>query len=155
MHPSFTQISKDVNRTFPEISYFGVKTNIERFNKILKKISLFFPIIGYTQGLNLVTGYLMLSGFEDEEVFTMVVRMFVHDRLQFKGLYEEGFPLIKLYCEVFWLLLEKKLPQVYSKLKKVGIPDEIWIFQWFISMFLYNFPLDVVKHLWDFILSKK
>lgn len=44
---------------------------------------------------------------------------------------------------------------MHAKLKKIGVPDEIWIFQWFISMFLYNFPLEVVKHLWDFILSKK
>lgn len=69
------------------MSYFGLKHNLERFNKILRKLAVHFPAIGYTQGLNLLTGYLMISGFEDEETFSLVVRLFVHDRLLFKGLY--------------------------------------------------------------------
>jgi hypothetical protein len=33
--------------------------------------------------------------------------------------------------------------------------DELWIFQWFITLFFYNFPLDFAKQIWDFIISKK
>jgi hypothetical protein len=83
------------------------------------------------------------------------VRTLAHDRILAIGLYEDGFPLVKLYCEVFWVLLERKLPRVYEKLRKIGIMDELWIFQWFLTLFFYNFPLDFAKRVWDFIISKK
>jgi hypothetical protein len=31
--------------------------------------------------------------------------MLAHDRILAIGLYEDGFPLTKFYCEVFWVLL--------------------------------------------------
>ncbi len=31
----------------------------------------------------------------------------------------------------------------------------MWIFQWFITLFLYNFPLEFTKRLWDFTICKK
>ena len=64
-HPCFNQITKDVTRTYPELPFFGNIHNIERFEKILKKVALYFPEMGYTQGLNFAVGFLMLSGFED------------------------------------------------------------------------------------------
>lgn len=79
----------------------------------------------------------------------------VHDRILAIGLYEDGFPLNKFYCELFWIILEKKIPKVYEKLKKINIMDELWLFQWFITFFFYNFPLDFAKRIWDFIISKK
>jgi hypothetical protein len=49
--------------------------------------------------------------------------MMVHDRILAIGLYEDGFPLNKFYCEIFWILLEKKIPKVYEKLKSTNILD--------------------------------
>lgn len=68
-------------------------------------MALYFPHMGYTQGLNFVGGFLLLSGCEEEECFTLLVRLLAHDRILAIGLYEDGFPLAKLYCEVFWVLL--------------------------------------------------
>lgn len=82
-------------------------------------------------------------------------KMMVHDRILAIGLYEDNFPLVQLYCEVFWVLLEKKMPKVYAILRKNYITDDLWLFQWFISLFLYNFPLEFVKKVWDFIVCKK
>lgn len=81
--------------------------------------------------------------------------MMLHDRILFIGLYEDGFPLNKLYCELFWILLEKKIPKLYEKLKKISMMDELWLFQWFITLFFYNFPMDFSRRIWDFIISKK
>ena len=63
--------------------------------------------------------------------------------------------MVQFYCEVFWQLLEKKMPRVYSMLKKSYITDDLWLFQWFISLFLYSFPLEFAKKVWDFIVFKK
>lgn len=48
-----------------------------------------------------------------------------------------------------------KLAKVAEKIRKARVQDEIWIFQWFISMFLYSFPTEHVKRFWDYIILKK
>ena len=64
-HPSFDQISKDIARTFPEEQFFMDPVNLARFETLLKKFALYFPKVGYTQGLNFLSGYLLLAGFSD------------------------------------------------------------------------------------------
>ena len=71
------------------------------------------------------------------------------------GLYEDEFPLNRFYCALFWKLLEMKMPKIAKRLRDAEVPDEIWIFQWFISFFLYSFPVHFVKGFWDFIICKK
>ena len=39
------------------------------------------------------------------------------------GLYEDQFPLNRLYCEVFWNLMEIKMPKVTEKIRKANVPD--------------------------------
>ena len=70
-----------------------------------------------------------------------MTKFLVHDKILTIGLYEDNFPLVTFYCEVFWNLLEKKMPVVYGVLKKSYITDDLWLFQWFISLFLYSFPI--------------
>ena len=84
-----------------------------------------------------------------------MTKMLVHDKILAIGLYEDNFPLVTFYCEVFWNLLEKKMPVVFKVLRKNYITDDLWLFQWFISLYLYNFPLEFAKIVWDFILCKK
>jgi hypothetical protein len=84
-----------------------------------------------------------------------MTKLMAHDRILAIGLYEDNFPLVQLYCEVFWILLEKKMGGVYNVLRKNYITDDLWLFQWFISLFLYNFPIEFAKKVWDFLICKK
>lgn len=81
--------------------------------------------------------------------------MCLHEKLMMIGMYEDSFPLNRFYCALFWKLLEMKMPKLAQKIKLAEVPDEIWIFQWFISFFLYSFPAGFVKRMWDFIICKK
>ncbi len=96
-----------------------------------------------------------MCGFDDDTAFKMLVSLMIHDKLLAIGLYEDEFPLNRFYCEVFWNLLTMKLPKLAQKIRKAHVQDEIWIFQWFISLFLYSFPTEYVKKFWDFIILKK
>lgn len=33
--------------------------------------------------------------------------------------------------------------------------DELWLFQWFLTFFFYNFSFEFARGAWDFIISKK
>jgi hypothetical protein len=62
-HPAFKQVKKDVARSFSTTQFFNEEPNLIRFENLLKKFVLYFPKIGYTQGLNFVAGYFLLAGF--------------------------------------------------------------------------------------------
>ena len=47
------------------------------------------------------------------------------------------------------------MPKTANKIKLAGVPDEIWIFQWFMSFYLYSFPIEFVKPFFDYVICKK
>lgn len=42
------------------------KTNSEVLENVLKMLAIYFPKIGYTQGLNYLAGYLIMLGFTEK-----------------------------------------------------------------------------------------
>lgn len=122
---------------------------------LLKKFSIYFPKVGYTQGINFLAGYILIAGFDDQNAFKVLVRMALHEKLMVIGLYEDKFPLNRLYCAVFWKLLEKRQHSTALKIKLANVLDQIWIFQWFMTFFLYSFPVEFVKKFFDYIICKK
>jgi hypothetical protein len=81
--------------------------------------------------------------------------MCIHPELMLIGLYEDDFPLCKLNCSLFWLLTKKLCPAAYEALKAANLPDELWIFQWFITFFIYSFPLSYIQQFLNFIVVKR
>lgn len=154
-HSCFSQIKKDILRSFPNNTFFALKSNLHRFELLLKKFALYFPKLGYTQGLNFIAGYLLIAGFSDRKAFQLLVGLVLHDKMLLLGLYEDSFPLNKLYCCLFWKLIEKRLPKTAMKIRNAKVPDEAWIFQWFMTFYLYSFPVEFVKRLIDYIICKK
>lgn len=86
-HSCFSQIKKDTARSFPNNPFFYSKANMERFEALLKKFAIYFPKVGYTQGLNFLAGYILIAGFDDENAFKILVRLALNDKLMLLGLY--------------------------------------------------------------------
>jgi len=63
--------------------------------------------------------------------------------------------MIRLQCELFWVAAKKICPQIYTILKNTNLPDELWIFQWFLTLFIYSFPIGYIPHFLTFIVVKK
>ena len=62
-HPCFSQIEKDLLRTFPGEKFFQSQDGILIFQRLLKRLALYFPTVGYTQGINFIVGYLLVLEF--------------------------------------------------------------------------------------------
>jgi len=52
-----------------------------------------------------------------------MVKMMVHDRILAIGLYEDGFPLNRFYCELFWILMDRKMPRVCERIRRTNVAD--------------------------------
>ncbi len=46
---------------------------------------------------------------------------------------------------MFWKILNKLDTELYDCLKEIGITDHMWIFQWYLTFFLYSFPVEYVS----------
>jgi hypothetical protein len=81
-HECFSQIEKDLNRTFD----FQKQTK-QLFEHVLKRIANHFPVMGYTQGVNFVVGYLLMVGYDDNDAFWMFSHLAMSKRSLLLGLY--------------------------------------------------------------------
>ena len=92
---------------------------------------------------------------DEEECLKTLVSMCSHPELMLIGLYEDDFPLVQLEIELFWLVAKKLCPEGYTILKNANLPDQLWLFQWFITLFVYSFPLSYIQDLLNFIIVKR
>lgn len=158
--PCEIDIKKDVSRTFPDESFFatgsyGFIGQSQLFN-VLKAISLYFPNIGYCQGMNFVIGFILLiNGGRELEAFWFFVTLARSHEFMLGGLFEPGFPLLELYLHIFNEMLQKELPHIYDHIKvKNDMPDIVWISKWILTLFLYSLPASQVTRVWDYMISE-
>jgi hypothetical protein len=152
-------IQKDIPRTFPEEAYFSSEQynhfGQEQLGRVLKAISLYFPNIGYCQGMSFLVGFLLLvSGGKEMETFWAFVTLARDVKFLVMGFFEKDFPLLELYMHIFYELLLVKMPNLYTHLKSQLIPDQLWLLKWFLTLFLINFPASQAIRIWDFIMQE-
>jgi len=152
------QIQVDLNRTFPYEQYFSdVENNMvgqDHLYNVLKAISLYFPNLGYTQGMNfLVALFLLVSGGNELQTFWMFVALARDPKFLVMGLFEKDFPLTNFYIFVLFKVLKEEMPELYYHIKKQQIPSELWLLKWFMTMYIHVLPAKDVVRVWDFILQ--
>lgn len=152
-----TDIKKDLHRTFPSEPYFSAekygRIGQKHLFNVLKALSLYFPNIGYAQSMNFLAAFfLLINGGNELETFWAFVSLARDHRFLLMGLFEKGFPLLEFFTYIFYEILEVELPELYKHIKQQQIPDILWLFKWFFTMFLYSFPPQYVMKIWDFVM---
>jgi hypothetical protein len=124
------------------------------FRRLLRRVALYFPHLGYTQGVNFIAGFLMITGYNESEAFWMLVHLAVNPKYLLLGLFEDGFPLTTVYSELFTSQFKARLPELHAQFEEMGVANEIWVFKWFMTYYIYSFPFDVVREIWDAVMVK-
>ena len=152
-------INRDVNRTFNFINGSKKqKYELCLFN-ILKAFWNLDNEIGYCQGMNLISSFLLIiSNCNENFVFEIMISIFSNtyksDYFSFRGLFIDGFPLL-LFCNfIFNTLLNKYLLKLKSHLDHYEIINEVWIIKWFQTVFTIILPINWCKRLWDNIFTE-
>jgi len=153
-------IKKDLHRTFPNEPYFSAekyeKIGQEHLLNVLKAVSQYLPNIGYAQSMNFLVAFLlMVSGGNEVETFWMFVTMARDPKFLLMGLFEKGFPLLDFYTFIFYELLETEMPALHEHLKQQQLPDPLWLYKWFLTVFLYSLPEKYVVRIWDFVMIRE
>jgi len=141
-------ITRDLGRTFPHHDFFtdGQGIGQENLFNVLKAYSLYDPLVGYCQGLPFVVAILLLN-MPDEEAFSLLVRLMTVYDLQ--GHFLPEMPKLQLRLFQFDRLVEELLPVLHVHFLRQGVKSSMFCSQWFLTLFSYRFPLEIVFRIYD------
>ncbi|RBQ72244.1 hypothetical protein VDGD_07516 [Verticillium dahliae] len=118
---------------------------------VCKAYALFDEGVGYAQGMNFLVMPLLFN-MPEEEAFCLLVRLMNHYHL--RDLFIQDMPGLHMRLYQFERLLEDFEPALYCHLHRKGISSHLYATQWFLTLFAYRFPLQLVLRIYDLILSE-
>ena len=88
----------------------------------------------------------------EQEAFCLLARLMNHYGL--RDLFIQDMPGLHMHLYQFERLLEDFEPALYCHLHRRGISPHLYATQWFLTLFAYRFPLQLVLRIYDLILSE-
>ncbi|KAL5631239.1 hypothetical protein ACGC1H_006925 [Rhizoctonia solani] len=150
--PHEKAIMRDLGRTFPHHEFFNDGSGLGQENlfNVLKAYSLYDPDVGYCQGLAFIVATLLLN-MPDEEAFCVLCRL-MHS-YDLRGHFLPDMPGLQLRLYQFDRLVEDVLPVLHVHFIRQGIKSSMYCSQWFLTMFSYRLPLDLVFRIMDTVFA--
>ena len=147
--PDDVQIDLDVPRTVNGHIMFRrrYRGGQRLLFRLLHAISLYFPGVGYVQGMASLAATL-LCYFDEERAFVMLVRLWRYRGLE--GLYKPGFAGLMAALAEFegrWLAGAGK--EVKGKLSELGIDATAYGTRWYLTLFNLSIPFPAQLRVWD------
>ncbi|RMZ91627.1 hypothetical protein DV736_g1123, partial [Chaetothyriales sp. CBS 134916] len=118
---------------------------------VCKAYALFDEAVGYPQGMNFIIMPLLFT-MSEEEAFCLLVRLM--NKYQVRELFINDMPGLHLHLYQFERLLEDLQPALYCHLNRRGVTPKLYATQWFLTLFAYRFPLQLVMRVYDMVLSE-
>ncbi|KAM3415334.1 hypothetical protein BST61_g8863 [Cercospora zeina] len=118
---------------------------------VCKAYALFDEGVGYAQGINFIAMPLLFN-MAEEEAFTLLVRLM--SKYDIRSMFTPDMRGLHLRLYQFERLLEEHEPSVYCHLKRRNVDPQLYATQWFLTLFVYRFPLQLVLRIYDLILSE-
>ncbi|KAI1471423.1 RabGAP/TBC [Daldinia caldariorum] len=118
---------------------------------VCKAYALFDEAVGYAQGMNFLIMPLLFN-MPEEESFSILVRLM--NQYKLRDLFIQDMPGLHMHLYQFERLLEDLEPALYCHLHRRGISPHLYATQWFLTLFAYRFPLQLVLRIYDLIFSE-
>ncbi|KAF1836884.1 RabGAP/TBC [Decorospora gaudefroyi] len=118
---------------------------------ICKAYALYDEAVGYAQGMNFIAMPLLFN-MPEEEAFSLFVTLMNKYRL--RDLFVQDMAGLHLHLYQFERLLEDFEPALYCHLRRREVKPQLYATQWFLTLFAYRFPLQLVLRIYDLILSE-
>ena len=88
----------------------------------------------------------------EEEAFCLLVRLM--NQYHLRDMFIQDMPGLHLHLYQFERLLEDLEPALYCHLNRKSVHPQLYATQWFLTLFAYRFPLQLVLRVYDLILSE-
>ncbi len=148
------QIEIDLNRTFPEDKFFHEEETINKLRNILLTYSKRNVSIGYVQGFNFIVGRILKFISNEEKVFWLFSQIIEY--ILPIDFYSEMSGIMADVDILLCMIKEKYNPDLINYLREdFMIYIKNILMQWFLSLFILNFPIEAQLFVWDILLVDK
>lgn len=153
--PCEETIARDIGRTFPRHSLFCDRSSLGQcaLMNVLKAYSLHDPEVGYCQGMGFLSA-MFLCYMPEQQAFWLLVACLNHKRYGLADLYRPRMPKVPEVTFIFEGLFKQYMPQLSTHLENEGLHPTMYLTQWFLTLFTYNFPFEFVTRVWDAFLHE-
>ncbi|KAI0503188.1 rab-GTPase-TBC domain-containing protein [Xylaria bambusicola] len=145
-----TQIGMDVHRTLTDNIFFRRGPGVAKLREVLKAYARRNPEVGYCQGMNLITGNLLLIMPSTEDAFWVLVSII--ELILPHGYYDHSLIASRADQVVLRHYVTAVLPKLSQHLEALSIELEALTFQWFLSVFTDCLSAEALFRVWDVVL---
>ncbi|KAF8763868.1 TBC1 domain family member 2B like protein [Argiope bruennichi] len=151
LDPSSKQIELDLLRTLPNNCHYENldSDGIPKLRRVLLAYSRHDPVVGYCQGLNRLAAIALLFMDEEDAFWCLVaiIKFIMPD-----GYYTRTLITSHVDQKVLKDLMVDKLPRLQSHLEQNNVDLSLFTFNWFLTIFVDNVPVDIYLRIWDVFL---
>jgi len=153
--PSLYQknIEADVRRSFPNNAIKDVvdtPAKLSALYNVLHAYSVLDKLVSYCQGMNYVVAVLLMF-MNEEDAFWVLVNVMFHYGLA--GMYRDDVPVLAEYVTMFDTLSKIHQPALISHFDSQGFIPNMYVTEWFTTLFVYRLPLSTILRVWDFFFT--
>eukprot|EP00929_Paragymnodinium_shiwhaense_P108202 TRINITY_DN74530_c0_g1_i1.p1 TRINITY_DN74530_c0_g1~~TRINITY_DN74530_c0_g1_i1.p1 ORF type:complete len:939 (-),score=171.09 TRINITY_DN74530_c0_g1_i1:390-3206(-) len=143
-------IPLDLPRTFPTLAFFCKGGPLhDDCIRILEAYTFFRPDIGYVQGMSFLAAVLLLY-LQPYPAFVGFCNLINSPSIL--GLYRLEPQAVACRAELFNKLCAFLLPEVAVRVEEAGLTPEMFLIEWFMTLFSKCLPIDVASVIWDLFL---
>lgn len=140
----------DITRTLTDNIFFRTGPGVQKLNEVLLAYSRRNPVVGYCQGMNLITACLLLIMPTTEDAFWILATM-IEDILP-QHYYDQHLLTSRADQSVLRAFVGEILPRLSAHLDELEIELEALTFQWFLSVFTDCLSAEALFRVWDVVL---
>ncbi|EAW10507.1 putative GTPase activating protein (Gyp5) [Aspergillus clavatus NRRL 1] len=144
-------IRRDLGARTSYSRYFVSQGNQESLFGLCKAYALYDEAVGYAQGMNFIVMPLLFN-MDEAEAFTLMVKLM--NKYGLREMFIHDMPGLHRSLYVFERLLEDWEPALYCHLRRRGVHPQLYATQWFLTLFAYRFPLQLVLRIYDLIFEE-
>ncbi|XHG01166.1 hypothetical protein AWENTII_004564 [Aspergillus wentii] len=144
-------IRRDLGARTSYSRYFISQGSQEGLFGLCKAYALYDEGVGYAQGMNFIAMPLLFN-MDEAEAFTLLVKLM--NKYGLREMFIQDMPGLHRSLYIFERLLEDIEPALYCHLRRRGVPPQLYATQWFLTLFAYRFPLQLVLRIYDLILEE-
>lgn len=146
--PAVKQIELDLLRTLPNNKHYEKMDSdgIAKLRDVLLAYSWHNPDVGYCQGLNRLVAIALLYLTQEESFWCLVA---IVEILMPKDYYSKTLMASQADQRVLRDLLAEKLPRLSAHFESLNVDLSLVSFNWFLTVFVDNFPVETTLRVWD------
>ncbi|KAI2790525.1 hypothetical protein POX_d06042 [Penicillium oxalicum] len=144
-------IRRDLGARTSYSKYFVSQGSQESLFGLCKAYALYDEAVGYAQGMNFIVMPLLFN-MDEADAFELLVKLMNKYRL--REMFISEMPGLHRCLFQFERLLEDLEPALYCHLRRRGVPPQLYATQWFLTLFAYRFPLQLVLRIYDLIFEE-